>query len=104
VHSDIGGGYADDHGLADIALDWMVNRAEDCGLQFDQASLRAAFDGNTRFLLHDSHKKRYGRRRKRAPLVTSPDETIHSTVRDWIDENVYDADNLPARWRNRVDS
>jgi uncharacterized protein (DUF2235 family) len=33
VHSDVGGGYPEG-GLADIALLWMVDRAESCGLAF----------------------------------------------------------------------
>jgi hypothetical protein len=33
VHSDVGGGYAEGS-LADVALMWMVSRAESCGLAF----------------------------------------------------------------------
>jgi uncharacterized protein (DUF2235 family) len=33
VHSDVGGGYPEG-GLADVALTWMVSRAESCGLEF----------------------------------------------------------------------
>jgi uncharacterized protein (DUF2235 family) len=33
VHSDIGGGY-EDHGLSDVALLWMVDRARSCDLEF----------------------------------------------------------------------
>jgi uncharacterized protein (DUF2235 family) len=40
VHSNIGGSYANT-GLSDIALLWMVNRAEGCGLEFDRAQLKA---------------------------------------------------------------
>ena len=38
VHSNIGGGYRDT-GLSDIALSWMMERAEECGLEFDPAPL-----------------------------------------------------------------
>ncbi len=31
-HADVGGGYAGDRGLADIALDWMLRRAVEAGL------------------------------------------------------------------------
>ena len=34
VHSDVGGGYPDS-GLADIALQWMLGKAEKCDLTFD---------------------------------------------------------------------
>ena len=104
VHSDVGGGYADDHGLADIALEWLAGRAEASGLQLNRATLRAGFDRDTGYLVHDSHKARYGFRRKRKPLEVSPDEAIHPTVRDWIDDDVYDPGNLPAGWRRRVGS
>jgi uncharacterized protein (DUF2235 family) len=102
AHSDVGGGYEDDHGLADIALVWMADRAEECGLSFDRAILCSGYDRNSEFRVHDSHKRRYGRRRKREPLATSGDESIHGTVRDWIDEEVYAPGNLPPGWRDRV--
>jgi Uncharacterized alpha/beta hydrolase domain (DUF2235) len=35
VHSDVGGGYAE-AGLSDIALNWMIEKAGDAGLHFDQ--------------------------------------------------------------------
>jgi uncharacterized protein (DUF2235 family) len=34
VHSDVGGGYQD-HGLSDIPLAWLANRARTCGLVFE---------------------------------------------------------------------
>lgn len=34
VHSDVGGGYPE-AGLSDISLQWMVNKAESCNLNFD---------------------------------------------------------------------
>ena len=34
MHSDVGGGYADD-GLAHVALQWMMQEAESTGLRFD---------------------------------------------------------------------
>jgi uncharacterized protein (DUF2235 family) len=37
VHSDVGGGYQD-HGLSDIPLAWMANRARSCGLAFEPDS------------------------------------------------------------------
>lgn len=35
VHSNVGGGYADS-GLSDIALKWMIDKANDTGLEFDE--------------------------------------------------------------------
>lgn len=39
VHSNVGGGYADT-GLSDIALLWMVGKAEACGLAFNREYLQ----------------------------------------------------------------
>ncbi|HEX5860028.1 MAG TPA: DUF2235 domain-containing protein [Microbacterium sp.] len=39
VHSDVGGQYDDDHGLADIAFAWIVGEAEDAGLLVDEKAL-----------------------------------------------------------------
>lgn len=53
VHSNVGGGYPD-AGLADVAFDWLRERAEQCGLEFDAGylarAIRPAFDG----ILRDS--------------------------------------------------
>lgn len=61
VHSNIGGGYRDT-GLSDIALTWMMERAGECGLEFDPApmkrldlAIRPAWDGR----LVDSKKGLY---------------------------------------------
>lgn len=39
VHSNVGGGYADS-GLSDIALQWMIDKARNTGLEFDQDALQ----------------------------------------------------------------
>jgi uncharacterized protein (DUF2235 family) len=44
VHCDVGGGYPDST-LADIALRWMVDRARQCGLEFEQNVFTAAAPG-----------------------------------------------------------
>jgi uncharacterized protein (DUF2235 family) len=41
VHSDVGGGYQES-GLADIAFLWMKQKAEDCGLAFDEEYVAGA--------------------------------------------------------------
>lgn len=53
VHSDVGGGYGDDR-LADVALAWMLDRAEECDLAIDRGALEinASYAGK----LHDSMK------------------------------------------------
>ena len=40
VHSDVGGGYQEP-GLSDIAMQWMIDRARDTGLVFDQEAIDA---------------------------------------------------------------
>jgi uncharacterized protein (DUF2235 family) len=51
VHANVGGGYRDS-GLSDIALRWMIERAQECGLEFRQTFVdhltRPAFDGQLR--------------------------------------------------------
>ncbi|UZE94792.1 phospholipase effector Tle1 domain-containing protein [Alkalimarinus alittae] len=57
VHSNVGGGY-EDTGLSDLALFWMVGKAEQLGLGFDAAfiqSLRPHFNGE----LYDSFTSVY---------------------------------------------
>ncbi len=54
VHSNVGGGYPDE-GLADISLDWMIDRANKAGLHFDETLkphlVKPNYEGN----LYDSH-------------------------------------------------
>lgn len=38
VHSNVGGGYAD-CGISDVALNWMLDRAMECGLKMDNCCL-----------------------------------------------------------------
>jgi hypothetical protein len=58
VHSNVGGGYPDS-GLSDHAFDWMIKRAEDCGLMFDQAFLQTQVKADHRGTLVDSFKWYY---------------------------------------------
>lgn len=54
VHTDIGGGYRE-HGLSDIPLEWMVQKAFDHGLKFQkghQMQITPDIDG----VMHDSRK------------------------------------------------
>jgi uncharacterized protein (DUF2235 family) len=56
AHADVGGGYADT-GLSDIALDWMMQKAEDHGLSF-HPGLRAALRPDPLARLHDEIARR----------------------------------------------
>jgi uncharacterized protein (DUF2235 family) len=54
VHSDVGGGYAQSD-VSDIALDWMIQKADVAGLRFDQDVMRARpTKPNARGKLHNS--------------------------------------------------
>lgn len=61
AHSDVGGGYAD-HGLADIALLWMIENAERHGLRFDAKSVCKSLRPDPGATLHDSYKGIYTQR------------------------------------------
>ncbi|TQV76563.1 DUF2235 domain-containing protein [Aliikangiella marina] len=60
VHSDVGGGYKNS-GLADIALMWMLHKANCLGLDFDQAYLSNPdnVNANVHDELHDSYNLFY---------------------------------------------
>ena len=54
VHSDVGGWY-DERGLSNIALQWMMGRARACGLHVDEEALRHdRHRGDALATMHDS--------------------------------------------------
>lgn len=56
VHSDVGGGYpGNETGLSDIALKWMLEKAESCNLNFDSIPVNP----NPMALMHESYKGFY---------------------------------------------
>jgi uncharacterized protein (DUF2235 family) len=63
VHCDVGGGYAE-HGLADCALEWMMNRAaaQGCSLAFDPAFLQQEVQPDPLGEMHDSLHGFFARR------------------------------------------
>ena len=54
VHSDVGGGYADDHRLGDITLAWLAQHAVDHGLLLADASILTCPDDDCYGTLHNS--------------------------------------------------
>jgi uncharacterized protein (DUF2235 family) len=54
VHSDVGGGYADDHGLGDITLAWLAKHAQAKGLLLADASILTCADDACYGTLHNS--------------------------------------------------
>jgi len=53
AHSNVGGGYADS-GLSDIAFLWIKNKAEGCGLAFNEDYVEANIHPDVRGVLRDS--------------------------------------------------
>jgi hypothetical protein len=77
AHSDVGGGYSD-HGLADIALLWMIGRAERHGLQFAAESI-CELRPDPCATLHDSYTGIY-KERGCIDRVIGPNSLIHPSV------------------------
>ncbi|SFM69404.1 DUF2235 domain-containing protein [Marinobacter zhejiangensis] len=102
VHSDIGGGYKES-GLSDIALFWMVGKAQDLGLEVDTDYLRHICHPNPNMAAHDSFSTGYKllEKLKVKPLIRNvygeqEDErtrplnvTIHDTVMTAIRSGHY---------------
>lgn len=58
AHADIGGGYADDRQLADLALHWMQSRAEETGLGLAPVELGAPAETlAVQGCIHDSYRE-----------------------------------------------
>jgi uncharacterized protein (DUF2235 family) len=53
VHSNVGGGYADT-GLSDVALEWMIQKAQDAGLGFRENYLKEKVKPDTKGIIRDS--------------------------------------------------
>ena len=78
VHTDVGGGYPD-RGLSDITLRWMLEKAQQCGMQLDGNKF-AKVKGNTLGKLHDSHTGLWTIRGKHERKVPSGGK-VHVSVR-----------------------
>ncbi|ALO46398.1 DUF2235 domain-containing protein [Pseudohongiella spirulinae] len=81
VHSNIGGGYAC-AGLSDIALQWMLSRAESHGLALNQSYVKRRIDPDVFGELRDSLSMLYrtplaGGPRPRAVGTGVPGEAVH---------------------------
>lgn len=58
VHTNIGGGYIDS-GLSDITFMWMVEKAQKCGLTFEEDYIKNKIDDNYAGVLRNSQKGFY---------------------------------------------
>lgn len=82
VHADVGGGYKEAH-LSDIALNWMVKKATQCDLSFNDYYLKKIKDNN-KVILHSesllgTHIRDIG--------VTNFDESLHISVKALYQKN-----------------
>ena len=80
VHSDVGGGYAETD-LSDVALRWMMEQAQEQGLEFREGILDA-ITGNPLGVLHNSFKGIFAKMRSRPrnlpSMNPSNDRDFHS--------------------------
>ena len=96
AHSDIGGGYHE-AGLSHIALRWMAERAEACGLALDQDYLDSVYRNNNEICVHNSFRgamRLLGSHRR--PIgVTNLDETLHNSAEQrFLNNSDYRPKNL----------
>jgi uncharacterized protein (DUF2235 family) len=86
VHSDVGGGYSDDHGLGDITLAWLAKHAVDCGLLLADASILNASDAACYGTLHNSFGGVYQLRSKFFRPIDFNGGRIHVSAKKRLDD------------------
>lgn len=88
VHTNIGGGYKDS-GLSDIAFLWMKEKAEACGLAFDQAYIDAVMKPNPLGELRNSKTGLYrltGDFLRPIGQGKHSNESVHPSVKERYDQ------------------
>ncbi|MBS1556502.1 MAG: DUF2235 domain-containing protein [Bacteroidetes bacterium] len=83
VHSNVGGGYPDE-GLADIALQWIMEKAARTGLAFDEQRARGDVKPNPKGTLYNSRKGIFAL--TPGELRTISDGRVHDTVYERMKE------------------
>jgi uncharacterized protein (DUF2235 family) len=99
VHTNIGGGY-EDSGLSDIAFTWMKEKAEECGLSFDQDYVKKTIDPNIKgelrnskkgfFMLFPSYIRPIGQGKNSEESVSSTVEERVEVISSYRPENYLD--------------
>ena len=82
VHSNVGGGYAD-NGLSDLALDWMMGKAEATGLSIDNSKLPKSHPNPPRYEQRDSFTFMYwfsGSKPREVCNKADNNESVHESV------------------------
>lgn len=99
VHSNIGGGYAD-QGLSDIALDWMIGELKaHTPLSFDDAYIAEAVDPRVDGTLYDSRGGLLWKLWPGLARAIPPGATVHPSARERrlaVLQPTYDPPNLIA--------
>jgi len=88
AHSNIGGGYVD-AGLSDIAFLWMMTKAEECGLKFNNEYIHKKINPDSLGELRNSRKLFYRLFRKyERPVLQdeNANEFIHYSALDRLNE------------------
>ena len=94
VHSDVGGWY-DERGLSNIALQWMLGKAKSAGLDIDD-NLVTSMQGDHNDKIHESYSGFWKFRGSRSRKI-SEGSLIHQSVFDRMSNaaNKYKPKNLP---------
>lgn len=94
VHSDVGGWYKE-RGLSNIAFQWMMKAAINCGMKIDKTKLQN-YQGNPHDEIHNSYKGLW-RIKRRATRKIPENANIHQSVFDRMNNpaNNYKPKNLP---------
>ena len=104
VHSDVGGGYPEtETGLSDIALNWMLEKAKNCNLNFDSI----AMNPNPLATMHESYCSYYKLQPKLfrpiglvVPKKGNTNESLHpSVVERYTNDKNYRPKNLVDYFR-----
>jgi uncharacterized protein (DUF2235 family) len=96
AHSDVGGGYREQD-LSDLALRWMTNRAEKCGLAFDPGAFDGLAGANAEGELHNSLNvffRLFGSADRPIGEKDAPSESLASSARDRHQATAYSPANL----------
>jgi uncharacterized protein (DUF2235 family) len=97
MHSDVGGGYADD-ALAHVPLHWMMSEAEAAGLRFKQRELEDVERARDGFgPMHDSRRGLGGYYRYQPRKIGARLEKPDATSRIMQDPEIKDGPGSPAR-------
>lgn len=117
AHSDVGGGYPD-RGLSDIALQWMMDKAQSAGLVFDQAVIqRLPLQPNPLQDIHNSKKGFYrvtpgidrpigltSKESEKKPNQPDSTQLVHDSVRKrWDSDPKYRPDTLKEFFKRTKD-